>query len=123
MRILATFFVALRALRRNKMRSILTALGIIIGVGAVIAMVSIGDGAKSLVEAQVASLGQNVILVFAGSANSSGARSGYGGAGTLTIKDAEAIKSEVRDIQGVSPEVVGGAQSKREIAGEIHPAR
>jgi len=110
MRILATFFVALRALRRNKMRSILTALGIIIGVGAVIAMVSIGDGAKSLVEAQVASLGQNVILVFAGSANSSGARSGYGGAGTLTIKDAEAIKSEVRDIQGVSPEVVGGAQ-------------
>ncbi len=103
MRILATFFVALRALRRNKMRSILTALGIIIGVGAVIAMVSIGDGAKSLVEAQVASLGQNVILVFAGSANSSGARSGYGGAGTLTIKDAEAIKSEVRDIQGVSP--------------------
>ena len=110
MRILATCFVAFRALRRNKMRSILTALGIIIGVGAVIAMVSIGDGAKSQVEAQVASLGQNIILVFAGSINAGGQRSGYGGAGTLTIKDAEAIKAEVRDIQAVSPEVVGGAQ-------------
>jgi putative ABC transport system permease protein len=110
MRILATFIVAFGALRRNKMRSILTALGIIIGVGAVIAMVSIGDGAKSQVEAQVASLGQNIILVFAGSINSGGQRSGYGGAGTLTIKDAEAIKAEIRDIQAVSPEVVGGAQ-------------
>jgi putative ABC transport system permease protein len=110
MHIIATFIVAFGALRRNKMRSILTALGIIIGVGAVIAMVSIGDGAKSQVEAQVASLGQNIILVFAGSINSGGQRSGYGGAGTLNIKDAEAIKTEVRDIQAVSPEVVGGAQ-------------
>lgn len=110
MRILATFFVALRALRRNKMRSILTALGIIIGVGAVIAMVSIGDGAKHQVEAQVASLGQNIILVFAGSANTGGTHSGYGGAGTLKVQDAEAIKAEVRDIQAVSPEVIGGAQ-------------
>lgn len=110
MHIIATFIVAYGALRRNKMRSILTALGIIIGVGAVIAMVSIGDGAKSQVEAQVASLGQNIILVFAGSINSGGQRSGYGGAGTLNIKDAEAIKTEVRDIQAISPEVVGGAQ-------------
>jgi putative ABC transport system permease protein len=110
MHIIATFIVAFGALRRNKMRSILTALGIIIGVGAVIAMVSIGDGAKSQVEAQVASLGQNIILVFAGSINSGGQRSGYGGAGTLNIKDAEAIKTEVRDIQAVSPEVVGSAQ-------------
>lgn len=110
MRFLATILVALRALRRNKMRSILTALGIIIGVGAVIAMVSVGDGAKSQVEAQIASLGQNIILVFAGSVNSGGARSGYGGAGTLTIEDAMAIKNEVPDIEAVSPEVVGGAQ-------------
>jgi putative ABC transport system permease protein len=92
------------------MRSILTALGIIIGVGAVIAMVSIGDGAKHQVEAQVASLGQNIILVFAGSANTGGTHSGYGGAGTLKVQDAEAIKAEVRDIQAVSPEVIGGAQ-------------
>ena len=110
MRFFATIFVALRALRRNKMRSILTALGIIIGVGAVIAMVSIGDGAQARIEAQIASLGQNIILVFAGSANAAGARSGYGGAGTLTIEDAVAIKAEVRDVIGVSPEVRGHSQ-------------
>jgi putative ABC transport system permease protein len=110
MRLISTVLVALRALRRNKMRSILTALGIIIGVGAVIAMVSIGDGAQAQVEAQIASLGQNIILVFAGSANSGGARGGYGSAGTLTIEDAQAIKTEVHDVIGVSPEVRGGAQ-------------
>ncbi|HTB79729.1 MAG TPA: ABC transporter permease [Opitutaceae bacterium] len=110
MRFLSTILVALRALRRNKMRSILTALGIIIGVAAVIAMVSIGNGAEAQVEAQIASLGQNIILVFAGSANSGGARSGYGGAGSLTIDDALAIKNEVRDVSAVSPEVRGGAQ-------------
>ena len=59
MRLLSTFKIAARALRRNKMRSALTALGIIIGVGALIAMISIGHGAKAMVEAQVASLGQN----------------------------------------------------------------
>jgi putative ABC transport system permease protein len=110
MRFFSTFFVAFRALRRNKMRSILTALGIIIGVGAVITMVSIGDGAESQVEAQIASLGQNIILVFAGSATTGGARSGYGGAGTLTLDDAAEIKSQVRNVAGVSPEVRGQAQ-------------
>ena len=74
MRIGSTVTVSLRALRRNTMRSILTALGIIIGVGAVIAMVSIGNGAKSTVEAQIASLGQNVLLIFSGSFNQGGAR-------------------------------------------------
>ncbi len=63
MRIAPTFNVAYRALRRNKMRSVLTALGIIIGVGAVIAMVGIGNGAKAQVESQIASLGENVILI------------------------------------------------------------
>jgi putative ABC transport system permease protein len=110
MRLLATILVALRALHRNKMRSTLTALGIIIGVGAVIAMVSLGDGAKARVEAQIASLGQNIILVFAGSVNSGGAHTGYGGAGTLTIADAEAIRDQVRDVEAVSPEVIGGSQ-------------
>ena len=71
MRIGATLRLALRALRRNKLRSTLTALGIIIGVSAVIAMVGIGTGAKSQVEAQIASLGQNVILVFSGNFSSS----------------------------------------------------
>ena len=105
MRITATLRMALRALRRNKMRSTLTALGIIIGVGAVIAMVGIGNGAKSQVEAQIASLGQNVILVFAGNWSSSGARSGWGGAGTMTVEDTDAISREVPGVIAVSPEV------------------
>jgi len=97
--------VALRALLRNTMRSILTALGIIIGVGAVIAMVSIGNGAKSQVEAQVASLGQNVITVFSGSMSQGGMRGGWGSAPTLTVEDYEAIQREVTGVVGVSPEV------------------
>ena len=110
MRIAPTFSVALRALRRNKLRSVLTALGIIIGVGAVIAMVGIGNGAKAQVEAQIASLGQNVILIFSGSITSSGIRTGWGGAGTLKIEDAEAIRREVPGVIGVSEEVVSTTQ-------------
>jgi putative ABC transport system permease protein len=105
MRIRSTIIIALRALRRNKLRSILTALGIIIGVGAVIAMVSIGNGAKAQVEAQVASLGQNVVSVFSGSFTGGGARGGWGSAPTLSVEDATAIASEVSNISGVSPEV------------------
>jgi putative ABC transport system permease protein len=92
------------------MRSVLTALGIIIGVGAVIAMVGIGNGAKAQVEAQIASLGQNVILIFSGSTTSSGIRTGWGGAGTLKVEDAEAIRREVPDVVGVSEEVVSTTQ-------------
>src|ERR1700704_697183 len=110
MRIAPTFNVALRALRRNKLRSVLTALGIIIGVGAVIAMVGIGNGAKSQIEAQIASMGQNVILIFSGSFNRGGARSGWGGAGTLTIEDAEAIQRELPGVTATSPEIRTRAQ-------------
>ena len=92
------------------MRSVLTALGIIIGVGAVIAMVGIGNGAKAQVQAQIASLGQNVILIFSGSTTSSGIRTGWGGAGTLKIEDAEAIRREVPGVIAVSEEVVSNAQ-------------
>ena len=92
------------------MRSGLTALGIIIGVGAVIAMTGIGNGAKSQVEAQIASLGENVILVFAGNFSPSGIRSGWGGAGTLKLDDAEAIQREVPNITIVSPEIRTSAQ-------------
>ena len=105
MRLTTTFRTSLRALQRNKMRSLLTALGIIIGVGAVIAMVSIGNGAKAQVESQIASLGENVILVMSGSVNSRGVSSGFGGASTLTIPDMEAIRAEVEGVQAVSPEV------------------
>ncbi len=110
MRIGSTLNIALRALRRNKMRSVLTALGIIIGVAAVIAMVGIGNGAKAQVEAQIASLGQNVILIFSGSTTSSGIRTGWGGAGTLKIEDAEAIRREVPGVVAVSEEVVSTTQ-------------
>ncbi|HSY54682.1 MAG TPA: ABC transporter permease, partial [Opitutaceae bacterium] len=105
MRFFSTILAALRALRRNKMRSILTALGIIIGVAAVIAMISIITGAKSQLEAQIASLGQNVVLVFSGNFSSGGVHSGLGGAGTLTVDDALAIQKEVRAVVAVSPEV------------------
>jgi putative ABC transport system permease protein len=110
MRFGATFKIAFRALRRNKLRSVLTALGIIIGVGAVIAMVGIGNGAKAQVEAQIASLGENVILIFSGSTTSSGIRTGWGGAGTLKIEDADAIRREVPGIVNVSEEVVSNSQ-------------
>jgi putative ABC transport system permease protein len=105
MRLGSTLRIAFRALRRNKLRSALTALGIIIGVGAVIAMVGIGNGAKAQVEAQIASLGQNVILIFSGSTTASGIRTGWGGAGTLKIEDAEAIRREVPGVTAVSEEV------------------
>jgi len=104
-RILATIKMALRALRRNKLRTVLTMLGMIIGVAAVIAMVGIGNGAKSQVEAQIASLGQNVILVFSGSMSRAGVRSGWGGAPTLTIEDADAIQRETPGVTVTSPEV------------------
>src|SRR5216684_2361463 len=105
MRLGSTLNIAFRALRRNKLRSVLTALGIIIGVAAVIAMVGIGNGAKAQVEAQIASLGQNVILIFSGSTTSSGIRTGWGGAGTLKIEDAEAIRREIPGVVAVSEEV------------------
>ncbi len=105
MRIFAIFRIANRALRRNMLRSILTMLGIIFGVGAVIVTVSIGNGAKALVEAQIAGLGQNVILVFSGSVTRGGAHSGWGSAGTLTVEDATSIQREVQGVTVVSPEV------------------
>src|SRR4026208_853371 len=105
MRSFATLRIAVRALRRNKLRTVVTMLGIIIGVGAVIAMVSIGTGAKAQVEAQIASLGQNVILIFSGSTTRSGLNTGWGSASTLTVEDGEAIKRDVTTLAAVSPEL------------------
>src|ERR1700722_18447596 len=110
MKILAVLRIAARAMRRNKMRTILTMLGMIIGVGAVIATVSLGNGAKSQVEAQIASLGQNVILIFSGSFTRGGVRSGWNNAGTLTVEDALAIEREIPDVSIVSPEIRSGTQ-------------
>src|SRR5436190_16324180 len=105
MRALAPIRIALRALRRNKLRTILTMLGMIIGVGAVIAMVGIGNGAKAQVEAQIASLGQNVILVGSGSVTRGGLHTGWGSAGTLTVVDADSIRREVPGITLMSQEI------------------
>ena len=105
MRLLATFRLALRAMRRNKLRTMLTMLGIIIGVGSVITAVSITTGARVQVEEKVASLGQNVVSVISGSFTTGGSRGGWGSAPTLTLEDAEAIRKEVPDVVAVSPEV------------------
>ena len=106
----ATIRIALRALRRNKLRTALTMLGIIIGVGAVVAMVGIGAGAKAQVEAQIATLGQNVILVMSGTTTTSGIRTGWGSAGTLKVEDADAIAREISGVAAVSPEVRSAMQ-------------
>jgi putative ABC transport system permease protein len=100
-----TVFIALPALRRNRMRSALTALGIIIGVASVIAMVGAGKGAQLSVQKRVSSLGENMLTVFAGSRRSGGVNTGLGSASTLTVADAEAIRREVPDVVAVSPEV------------------
>jgi len=94
--------LALTELRRNKMRSMLTMLGVIIGVGAVIAMVSIGQGASSSVQAQIASLGTNMILIFPGSTTQGGVRAGAGTVQTLTIEDAKAIGKQASAVATVT---------------------
>jgi putative ABC transport system permease protein len=104
MRIFASIKIAGRALRRNKMRSLLTMLGVIIGVGAVIGCVSLTTGATKQIEDQVASLGENVITVFSGNFTLGGMRGGWGSAPTLTVDDAKAI-AHLPDVVAVSPEV------------------
>src|SRR5512135_2388336 len=104
MRVLTILRIALRALRRNKMRTVLTMLGMIIGVGAVIASVSITSGARQQVEEQIASLGENMLLIFPGSYNSTGARLGWGNWHSLRLQDALAIQSQLAGVAAVSPE-------------------
>jgi putative ABC transport system permease protein len=97
--------ISIRALRRNLMRTLLTALGVIIGVAAVITMVGLGQGARAEVEAQVNRLGQNVILVFPGARSLGGVSIGGGSANTLTVQDARAIRDEIPEVVAASPEV------------------
>src|SRR5580693_9467230 len=98
-----TFRLALRALARNKMRSALTMLGIIIGVGAVIAVVSIGQGANYLVQQGIAAMGTNAVFIAAGSNRAGGVRQGYGGVKTLTVDDMNAILREIPLIKQAAP--------------------
>ncbi len=96
---LLTLRVAARALLRNKLRSFLTTLGIVIGVAAVIAMVAIGEGAKAKVEESFASMGSNVLIVLPGSTTAGGARGGFGSLPTLTWDDLRAIRTEVPTVR------------------------
>jgi putative ABC transport system permease protein len=111
LRPLLTGWIALRALRRNKLRTSLTALGIIIGVASVVAMVAVGNGAQANIESKVAALGQNLLTVSAGSKRSAGVNTGLGGAGTLTLADATAIAREISDVVAISPEVSTSGQA------------
>jgi putative ABC transport system permease protein len=97
--------VSLRALTRNKMRTFLTALGIIIGVGSVIAMVSIGTGAKIAIQNRFNAMGTNLLFVRPGSMNLGGVRTGFGGRSTLKIGDVEAIEKDCPSVQGTSPNI------------------
>jgi len=112
MNILVIFRIAFRALARNKMRSALTMLGIVIGVSAVIAMVSIGQGAQAQVQEQIANVGTNLLFVGAGSQNVGGVRSGTGAtnSNTLTVEDIEAIRREIPSVAMASPTVNTRAQ-------------
>ena len=112
MTLLMIIRVAFRALVRNKMRAALTMLGIIIGVAAVIAMVSIGQGASASVQAQIESIGTNLLFVSAGAQNVGGVRSGTGDSGTntLTVEDLDAIKREVPSVSMVTPAINARSQ-------------
>lgn len=102
-----SFQMALTSLYANKMRSLLTMLGIIIGVAAVIALVSVGMGVRSNVTNSIASLGSNMLIVSPGSSNRGGVRGAAGSMQTLKYDDAEAIKNKIKNIEYVSPSVSG----------------
>src|ERR671917_287308 len=106
MNALSIIRIAFRALARNKMRAALTMLGIIIGVSAVIAMVSIGQGPQAAVQAQIDGMGTNLLFVSSGAQNVGGVRTGAGDGGSgnaLTAADLEAIRREVPSVALVSP--------------------
>ena len=111
MRVSNLIKVALRSLSKNKMRTFLTMLGIIIGVASVIAMLAIGQGSKQTVEQSVSSLGTNSIMIFPGSSNSGGVRGGAGSTSTLTVDDADAVRERCDLADHVSPVVQKRVQS------------
>src|SRR5215475_463774 len=102
--------ISLKALGRNKIRSVLTMLGIIIGVGAVIAMVSVGQGAQRQVQEEIAAMGTNTLMVWTGSMRTMGVRGGTGTNNTLTPEDFEAMLYECPAVKAVSPSASTGAQ-------------
>src|SRR4029450_10699570 len=105
MRLYRTFLTALRALRRNVMRAVLTTLGIVIGVAAVIAMMEIGQGSSSAIQKTVASMGANNLLIMPGTASSGGVSFGAGSVLTLTPEDCEAILRDCPAVRAAAPTV------------------
>ena len=97
--------IALKALWVNKMRSVLTSLGIIIGVAAVIVMLAVGEGSKKRISDQMSSMGSNLLMIRSGSVTSGGARAGHGAQPTLTLKDSEAIAKSAQYVAQVAPSV------------------
>jgi putative ABC transport system permease protein len=98
-----TMRVAVRAIFRNKLRAFLTTLGVVIGVGAVIAMMAIGAGAKAQVEAAFAAMGTNVLIILPGSSSTSGVHGGFGSMPTLTWDDLASIRSDVSTVRAAAP--------------------
>jgi len=107
---LQTLRVAVRALTRNKLRSFLTTLGMVIGVSAVIAMVAIGDGAKARVEAAFAAMGSNMLIVLPGTSTAGGAMGGFGSMPTLTWDDLKAIQVELPTVRAAAAQLRATAQ-------------
>src|SRR5580704_3739843 len=98
-----TIRVALRAILRNKLRSFLTTLGIVIGVGAVIAMMAIGAGARADIQANFAAMGTNLLIVLPGSTSSGGVHGGFGSMPTMTNDDMTAIGNDIPTVKRVAP--------------------
>ncbi len=125
---LMTLHMALRTLQRNKLRSALTMLGIIIGVAAVITMVSIGAGAEAVIQKEMLSLGNKLLTVVPGATTSSGVRSGWGGRATLTVSDATAIQRECPAVADVAymlrqvVQVIYGNQNWTTVAKGVSPS-
>ena len=107
---LDAFFDALRSIRTNSLRSVLTTLGIIIGVGAVIIMVSVGNGAKAKINKLIESIGANIMMVTGGSSRGGGVRRGAGSLPTLTEDDAWTIQKEISSVIVAAPSVSGSVQ-------------
>ena len=105
MNLYSAWMIAYRSLRANRMRSVLTMLGMVIGVAAVIAMVAIGAGANERIAAQISSIGTNLLLVLPGSTTAGGLRSGFGSAPTLTMADARAIGKELPAVRYAAPSI------------------
>ena len=121
------FKVASQSILKNKLRTLLTMLGIVIGVGAVIVMVAIGHGAQSQIESQIKGLGTNLIMVMPGSFNGGGVSQGAGAFNRLTVEDADKVKQQSTMLAAVSPvittraQVIGGTGNWRTMINGVSP--